>query len=313
VPRVTVHAYDADASTWILLGVANLAQGMTDLRVTTAGRSARPESTTDATLTPRLRSNEFAGATLRIDSTYARRIAYHTEGVWGRALTGRARPTVTLDGATGAETAASTTGAIIPSDSVILVDLSGTAYSGIRLTIPQATGTVPQPAESYWEIGYCRPMWVHPLARDPDWGRARTLAAGAELVTARDRTRVARATAPPQRSLEVSWMDGVDQTGIEDLDGSDAVSTMALGQAQATEAGLGYQLSGLLRRVDGPANVLLYLERVPTVPGVLSVINRPDRLMLCRMESPISIESAQGEPGVDEVVRIASVTLTEEV
>lgn len=314
VSQVTVALYDADTSTWTTVGTAELGSGMVGMRASTAGPSSRPESTTDAANVPRLRSNEFAGATFRINATYSRRIRCHTEGVWGKSATSRIRPTITLVDTTGAETAASTAAGIIPSQSVILVDLAGTAYSGVRLTIPQATGSVPQPAESYYEIGYCRPMWVHLLARDPDWGQARSLSAGVEVVEARDRTRAARVVAPPRRALEVSWMDGIDQSEIEQLDGSIPARHVGVSESQATLAGVGYQLSGVLRRVDGPADVLLYLERIPAVlTSAYSVINRRDRLMLCRMESPIQVESAQGEPGIDEVIRIASVALVEEV
>lgn len=109
-------------------------------------------------------------------------------------------------------------------------------------------------------------------------------------------------------------MDGIDQSEIEQLDGSIPARHVGVSESQATLAGVGYQLSGVLRRVDGPADVLLYLERIPAVlTSAYSVINRRDRLMLCRMESPIQVESAQGEPGIDEVIRIASVALVEEV
>jgi hypothetical protein len=128
-----------------------------------------------------------------------------------------------------------------------------------------------------------------------------------------DRTRVARVAAPPRRTIEVSWMDGLDTSDVEGGLQDQAPDYSSVGTEAASWAGQGYQLSGILRRTDGAADTVLYLERLPVGLAGLHVINRRDRLLLARLDSPISVETAQGDEQADEVVRIAAVSLSEEV
>lgn len=313
VSQVQVELYDVATLSWVSVGTANLCQGLDGLRSATDGNTTRPQTGQDASNIPLLRAQEFAGATLRIDSSKARRIRAHSEGRWGASVGGRVRPTVLLQSADGTETTSATTTAIIPAHSVIVLDLSGASYSGVRLTIPAPSASVPQPAETYWEIGHLRPYWLHLLPQPSDWGQARTLEAAAEVAEMQDRVRVARVAAPPRRVVEVAWMDGLDTTDAEGGLQDQAPDYSTVGTQAASWAGQGYQLSGILRRTDGAADTVLYLERLPTGLAGLHVINRRDRAMLARLDSPIRVEAAQGDEQLDEVVRIAAVSLSEEV
>lgn len=312
VSQVQVELYDVGTLTWVSVGTANLSQGLDDLRSVTDGNTTRPQTGQDATSVPLLRAQEFAGATLRLNSSKARRIRAHSEGRWG-ASSARVRPTVLLQSADGTEPTTSTTTTIIPSHSVVVVDLSGASYSGVRLTIPTPSASVPQPAEAYWEIGHLRPYWLHLLPQPSDWGQQRLLEAAAEVAEMADRTRVARVAAPPRRTVEISWMDGLDTSDVEGGLQDQAPDYSSVGAEAASWAGQGYQLSAILRRTDGAADTVLYLERLPGGLAGLHVVNRRDRLLLARLDSPVSIETAQGDEQVDEVVRIAAVSLSEEV
>jgi hypothetical protein len=108
-------------------------------------------------------------------------------------------------------------------------------------------------------------------------------------------------------------MDGTDTTDAEGALQDQAPDYSSVGTQAATWAGQGYQLSGILRRTDGSADTVLYIERLPVNLAGLHVINRRDRAMLARLNSPISIETAQGDEQADEIVRIAAVSLSEEV
>jgi hypothetical protein len=313
VSQIGVELYDVGTLTWVSFGTANLSQGLDNLRSATEGNATRPQTGQDATAIPLLRAQEFAGATLRLNSSKARRIRAHSEGRWGAANAARVRPTVLLQSADGTEPTTATTTTIIPSHSVVVVDLAGTSYSGVRLTIPTPSASVPQPAESYWEIGHLRPYWLHLLPQPSDWGQQRQLEAAAEVAEMADRTRAARVAAPPRRVVEVAWMDGLDTTDAEGGLQDQAPDYSSVGTQAASWGGQGYQLSGILRRVDGAADTVLYLERLPTSLAGLHVVNRRDRLLLARLDGPISIETAQGDEQADEVVRIAAISLSEEV
>ena len=108
-------------------------------------------------------------------------------------------------------------------------------------------------------------------------------------------------------------MDGLDTTDAEGGLQDQAPDYSSVGTQAASWGGQGYQLSGILRRVDGAADTVLYLERLPTSLAGLHVVNRRDRLLLARLDGPISIETAQGDEQADEVVRIAAISLSEEV
>jgi len=312
VPQVQVELYDVGTLTWVSFGTANLCQGLDSLRSDIAGNAARPGASADAVNVPLLRAQEFTGATIRLSSSKARRIRAHSEGRWG-AAGARVRPTLILQSADGTEPTTSTTAAIIPASSVIVLDFAGVSYSGVRLTIPAPSASIPQPAESYWEIGHLRPYWLHLLPQPSDWGQQRQLEAAAEVAEMADRTRVARVAAPPRRTVDISWMDGTDTTDAEGALQDQAPDFSSVGTQAATWAGQGYQLSGILRRTDGAADTVLYIERLPVNLAGLHVINRRDRAMLARLDSPISIETAQGDEQADEIIRIAAVTLSEEV
>lgn len=312
VPQFILAGRDEDTAAWVNIDTAvNLCSGLDSLRTAITGNSARPHGSNAATNKPYFRRNELSGATFRVDSSDSRRIRSNSEGSWRVAGAG-VRPTIWLDAADGTETAAPTTSAIIPANALAIVDLGGVAYSGFRLTIPAASGAVPQPAESYYEIGTLVIGWLHPLARAPDWGRALSLEAGVEITTLRDRTRVSRRVAPPARSGSISWMDGIDQGEIDRAIEADPDYVRIGSEAAAAPSAIAYALEGLLHEVGGAERPLIYVERIEP-GGTTSIQNRRHQFMLCRMTSEIGRESAQGEAGYDEVVRVATVDLEEEV
>jgi hypothetical protein len=156
-----------------------------------------------------VRANEYAGATFEIDDTY-REITHHPEGRWATA---GVRTVFHLD-AVDAGDAASATGRLVPRQALLVLPISA-RYSGVKITQIAPDSDNPAPFEGYWMAGRVLVGAVYPLADDPSWGRAVEHQGGAELERTRDRTTRARNAAPIARVIELAWVDGVDQSGVD--------------------------------------------------------------------------------------------------
>ncbi|MGA0946213.1 MAG: hypothetical protein ACO3UW_10655, partial [Candidatus Nanopelagicales bacterium] len=140
VPRVALHGYDADTSSWVALGTVDLHAGLSGLKWVREGTALRPDTGSASTNEPYLYHEEMAGSTFALSDTIARRITHNAEGKWTDAATRRA---VLFVEAQTTDPTSGTVGYIIPKDWTIIVDLRGAVYSAIRITIPAPAAGIP--------------------------------------------------------------------------------------------------------------------------------------------------------------------------
>lgn len=321
VSSIDVDLYDDDTSSWSSAGTATLYTRLSGLSYTRNGDTVIPSTGNASTNEPYLDAEEFAGGAFWFGSlgSVTRSILHHSGGKWTDSA--QKRPVLILDGVDDTEPASgSTSAAILPPSWVILVHLLGGRYSGVRLSIAAAAGSIPEPAESYWEIGRLVIGHLEAFGEEYSWGYLRRTTPGTELRTARDRTMRSRVVAPSQREFEMGWVDGVDLTETTDPDGdpdpryafaNDDASAEAVANLRSTP----YQLEGLIRRLDGPNEPVVYLPRVPSLSGgsTMTVLNRRSAHALIRLTEPVEITNVQGDELEDEVVRVPTLRGIEEV
>ena len=316
VPRVQIHGYDAGTSTWVSLGTVDLHTGMAGLRWTREGSTVTVDTGGASTDSPYLHAEEAAGWTFAFSDSIARRVLHNTEGKWTNAS--QRYPVLTLDGIDGTEGTSGTAGRLIPDAWVVLIDLAGATYSGIRVTIPAPTTNVPAPAESYWELGslLIGPCVLH--GDESGWGRTIDLELGTELSESRDGIRRAYRARDPRRIVEYGWPDGVDtsSSGAPDadpdyLEGSANASALALASRRATP----WDVEGLVRRLAGSAAPVVYLPKVDRFGASegTRVLNRRYQHLLGRVTSDVAIETIQGDELSSEIARISAIRIEEEL
>lgn len=308
-----LQGYDPNTTSWTniaeLLASEQRLQGLDWSR---SGNTVIPNSTNDDPLY--VHHNEFMGGTFSVSGgSECYRITWNTAGGWTTGTT--KRPTLVLDGVAGGATASGTAGQIWATSMTGIAYLDGADYSAYRLSIP-SQHTVD--GEGY-TIGSMVLGPIEVLGTENSWGRVTETSAGTELVEADDRTSRSRVLAPPRRSVSLAWTDGIDQTQVEpSVDPApDYILASTGGSAEpvAAIADTAYQLEGILRGLDGPHQPLVYL---PYIPGGQSgptsqILTRRSMHVLCRLASPVRVENIQGDEAADEVVRIASIELTEVV
>lgn len=296
-------------SGWVSFGTVDRSGNLSGLAATVSGASIRPSGS--ATPGPFLRWGELHGATAVCTggTAVARRIRTNGAGRWGP---GAFAPTIVLEGADGTEQGPVT---IVPTKTLITVDLAGTAYSGVRLTPSSFASSLPQ-VDGVHRLRNIEIGWIYPFALPYSWGRTVAVETGAEVMETEDRMIRTRTLAPARRVYEIGWADGIDQTQVEsDEADADFARPSAGSWGTGSPYGVAYALSGLIREVDGPRRPVVYIPKLyaQQAPGTVRVYNRHRDAALVRLSERIRVEVRQGEEHESEVVNVATVSATEEV
>jgi hypothetical protein len=256
-----------------------------------------------------MRRGQWVGAQLALSTGYARTIVDHAEGYW--SATERPRAVVHVAGIDGAEPASVASGAaIIPSDSLILVRLSGASYSGYRIVIP-ASSTQGAPAEDYWRIGSIAVGWVLPVSIPWSWGGSQSLSARVEVAETRSGIDAVRVLAPAAREWTLSQTAGIPTSGLYEAEGM-AASAWG-GDVEQSEAGLGWALLALVSSTDGPARPLVMVREAAAGTGAVWAVTDRMRLLFGRMQDAITLDSAQGDLDRSELQRVQAIIVREVV
>lgn len=298
---VQVKYRDVAGASWTLLGTANRCVGLTGLGFDQRNASVRP--TTDAGIF--LRANEFAGSWfVDVTAGLQRQISSHPEGRWSSAAP--LRTTLHLSAALGTTTGR-TGGKIVPKDTIILVDLSNIDTPALQLVLAKTS------TADAVQCGVLKVGKVVGLGQRYDWGRTIDLdLAGTEVAEARDRTQRSLAAAPPRRAVSVAWAEtAIDQTDVDRNGDPDYI--LGAGQAVAGVSSTAYTLEGVAREMDGADTPLVYVPSLSPVVGSLAVLNRRHEMLYGRLTGNMSIETVLGEENDDELVRVATLTMQEEV
>jgi hypothetical protein len=266
--------------------------------------------------------NEFKGLKFEFNpdgqGSEVATIARNSEGV---AYTGtNAKPaTIFLDPETFDHTTAPASGVahVWFRNITVLVPRSETPFEGIRLNLCP-TGTLPP--EAYYEAGQIIPGTVAVFGWDYSRERNITKTPNVEINTLRDGTRHAYKAGEPRRRVRFSWAEGVDVTQLRTEWGGgadpDYVKIAATGTPAALRSDGELLMWGLLDRIDGPGLPVVYIPKIDfSQNGDPSYDPRQYArgAIYGRTMTPVTMETVLGSEEVDEVYRLNSVTIEEEL
>lgn len=309
---VGVELYDDGTSSWVSVGDADLTVG--PLAWSVAGNTIVPDSSGHVA-TPLVREAEFDGAAFaNTDSgmRWARRIARSTSGKWsgGTSL----KPRLMLETTPGGG-ATTTDGVIIPSRSVVLVSLRGGTFYGVRLTLSSTALSGYFNDTGDWRIGSLVVGSVYVHADDPDWGRSVETEVFEERTGFPDGSVHRRQLGPTVRRVEIPWQDGIDELhSSTDDDDPRWVGLDEDGEPLALIGTTGWTVAGLFEQLAVSRAAVVYLPRVGAFEGgaTMQVLNRRHELVYGFVESDtVRHETILGEEGVDEAIRMSTLTVRE--
>ena len=192
-------------------------------------------------------------------------------------------------------------------------------FEGIRLQLCN-TGTLPP--EGYFEAGSIVPGPVAVFGWDYSRERNLTKTPNVELITLRDGTRHAYKAGEERRRVRFSWAEGVDVSQLRREytlpDSPDYVRAAGGGGAGpvALRQDGPLLMWGLLNRIDGPGLPVVYIPRI-------KFYDRSDPMfdprqftrgaIYGRTITPITLETVVGSEETDEVYRVNTVTIEEEI
>lgn len=305
-----IERYDATSNSWVNVADIDTSEGLqwSANNWTVKGASLRAQGSDASATQTYLEPNELAGATLDLGSGVLRRITRNTEGSTRGTLDGR-KAVITFDNADGTETT-STVRFWMP-NFVVWWNMLGETAQGWRLRIPAQT-TV----DGDLRVGTLVWANIHAFGTEYSFGRALGQEHGVQVVEAEDRTYRTRALAPSRRSVTFSWEDGVPTCQVSgDTPDPDYVtlstSSGALPVASAFDVPL--MLRGLAEQINGPSLPVVYLPRLERGPPDATVLNRRRDFLVGVIDSDIQLDTVRGKENQSELIRVASLRVTEVV
>jgi len=267
--------------------------------------------------------NEFKGLKFEFnpDSQIGVTVATVDRNSEGMAYEGTtAKPTTLfLDPETfdPASVPASGTGHLWFKNMTVLVPKSETPFEGIRLQLCN-TGTLPQ--EGFYSAGNIVPGSVAVFGWDYSRERNVTNTPNVELTTLRDGTRHAYKAGELRRRVRFSWAQGVDVTQLRSEWGGatspDYVKVAGTGTPAALRVDGELLMWGLLDRIDGPGLPVVYIPKIDFSQAGTPTFDPRQYArgaIYGRTVTPITLETVLGSEEVDEVYRLNSVTIEQEL
>ena len=290
-PEVDISLHDG--TSWGTPQTAALGHSVSFTRV---GSRVMPSTASDLYFS----LDELKYATFHFPGGEVRTVLENSEGLWDG--TADLPCSLRLSGLDGSE-ATSGTATLVPPQATVILDLQGADYQGVQIDVP---------ADS--TMGRIMVGWVHPIGHDPDWSQDEAHLPQVSLSVADDLLTASKVNAPLQRVRQVSWLQGgIDLTSVRSrspdlLKGSSDASAGFAASRQGTPL----TLAGLTRRLDGPHTPIVYLPRVEGDSGLRVLLRREEQLY-GRIEGEVRLDTVVGEELETEVLRVAQITISEEV
>lgn len=292
VRLMTIQRHSGGA--WVDDTSVDLAHGLTGLTFVRSGSTVKP----NAASTIQIARGEFDGWTAELSATVKRRIKVTRGGGWHPTTGSKAR--LLLEGALVGDPGSGATMAIVAPGGVVIF-APGAAADGWRLKIPAQT-TV----DGDYRIGMAWFGDAHLLGRVPGWGTARTMRQGIERSETPSRVGSLRRAAPSIRLADIAWSDTIDQT--QHYSGSEP-DYVSIGGEGSTVAATALDLQGVIdENEDRP---VVYVPDIGT--SLPATLIRRHEWLYGTITGDVRSEVVIGNEGDDETVRIATVTITEEV
>ena len=242
------------------------------------------------------------------ETTEFKRVVSNSEGVFGNNNNTK-KCVILLD---SEPSLSSGTVHLIPDQMTLIAPLNGVDGSAWALNIPSQS-TI----DDEYRIGMMVLGSVVIAGRQYSKGRRISIESGTITSTTPDRTVFSKALAPEQRTVEISWSDGVDQSALYSSDPDPdffKVSSAVGSEPVAVYEDAPFLMEGILRELKGNNAPCIYLPSINT-NNTVQILNRRDRHMLSLINSDISIDSITGEElgsdGIGEVFRVSSISLLE--
>lgn len=299
----TAEVYTSSSSTgpWTKVADVDLSCGLSGLAWERVGYTVSAPASTPSTGPYYIPENALAGGTFIYKSGEARRILRNTGGVWQNGADVK-RPRLALD---GPSTDASGTGGVIvyPDGVALIYGLLNVQY--LRILIPSQ-----DTASGVLELGSLVLGRVEILGKQYGRGRSLEVVPSVDTFTSANGSRRSRVLAPPRRLLTVDWQENaIDTSPVYADPGAASYVRAASGQAPAAyPAATADQIRGLLGQLDGAP--LVYISKLtPDQPTMIA----PSSLLRGRVLGPLTIDAVLGDEEQDEVVRVAGITIEEEL
>lgn len=295
-----------------------------DLRVKTAlkwkkaDRVVVPDPTGGSDVGRYLPTDILAGDHIKLstENDTVRLIQHNSAGVW-TASTTSLTTRLLLSTTDGTEGTSGSSAEIWSRDYLCVVPIDQTqTYKAWKIVIG-AQDTY----EGYFTIGSLVFGHVFPLGSylmQYGWGRALEWATSIEQVEGRSGIRAAQALGPVRRSAEVSWVDGVETSGLLESSPSWAIG-WTTGEAVAVPADIPWSMPGLLSQLYGTAGAampVVYCGAIALPSAIGSPVHVTDRrqLLYGRIASEsLRADNVLGDETGTEILRLGTVRIEEEV
>jgi hypothetical protein len=231
-----------------------------------------------------------------------RHLAGNSPGRWSSS-TSEPRARLELESTeSGDPTTGGTLSLWSPSVTVLVAGVTATAWRLRIPTQPTADGDLRT------KLAWCD---VHPFALPPSWGRGFTAIPGHDRVQLEGDVGVRVSRAPASRELRIAWDEGVDESDISGSAEVRYVTPYSSGSEPAASLGeIPRSVVSMLERQDGRPVGWVAWDR--TASGAV-VIRRQAEQLWGTVESAPDLEVVLGDVGETEVVRVATLTIREEV
>lgn len=298
---VEVYTGATSSGTWTLVGTADMSCGLSGLAWERTGYTVSAPTSTPDTGPHYIPEGALTGGSFIYKSGEAVRILRNTGGIWQNGSAVK-RPRLTLDGPS--VDASGTGGVILYPDAVLLLyGLKNLSY--LRLVFP-----VQDTPSGVIELGSLVFGRVEILGKQYGRGRSLEVIPNVDTFTASNGSRRTRTLAPPRRLITVDWQDNaIDTAGVYSSPGSADYVRAAPGLTPAAYvAATADQVEGLLTGLDGAP--LVYISKLtPDQPSMIP----PSSLLRGRVLGPLTVDAVLGDEEEDEVVRLAGITIEEEL
>lgn len=241
------------------------------------------------------------------ETTEFKRVISNSEGVFGNG-TGK-KAVVLLD---SEPSLSSGTVHFIPDQMTLTIPLNGVDASSWALYLPSQ-----KTIDNEYRIGMMVLGSLAITGTQYSKGRRISIESGTISTVTPDRTVFSKSIAPEQRTVQISWSDGVDQSSFYNSNPDPDFFKMssAVGSEPVSSfEDAPYLIEGMMRETKGNNAPVVYLPSLNT-NNTAQVHNRRDQHMLSLIDSEIQIESITGSElqgsGSGEVFRIATISLLE--
>ena len=290
-------------------------RAQSSLRWTLSDRLVQPATGGGNTVPHYIHENTLAGSYLSLDAggevKKVRKIETNRAGIWNPSLSSL-QTRILLTDRDGTEPGSGTAAELWSKDSCTVIPLT-TLYREFRLLIPIQTTY-----EGYFRIGSMVFGSVFPLGsyvQEYGWGRKIEWAADFEQVEGRTGIRTVRALGPTRRAVEVSWVDGIETSGLKDTS-PDWVLGWTGGAPVVVPGDLPWAVGGLMEELHGATTPVVYLSSF-AVPGngttPIHITNRTTMLYSRLASEVVQGDVVVGDEDSTEVIRVGVARLEEEL